>query len=71
MGSDLQHQAVCHQNTSVNEGDNDEVSTCPPYLRPQDSLDRVRVVEDHKSKVWQLSSDSLGVDPQLHYIAKS
>lgn len=41
----------------------------PFYLGPKDSLHRIRVVEDHKAEVGQLSADPLGVDSQLHHVA--
>lgn len=38
-------------------------------LGPQDSLHRIRVIKDHKSKVGKLPTDTLGVDPQLNNIS--
>lgn len=38
-------------------------------LGPQDSLHRVRVVKDHKSKVGELPTDPLGVDPQFDNVS--
>lgn len=55
----------------INEIGEWNVDTCPFYLGPQDFLHGVWVVKHHKSKVWQLSADSFGVDPQLYHISIS
>lgn len=55
---------VCHQTTTNGmKVGNENVNTCPVYLGPQDFLHRIRVVKDHKSKVGQLPTNALGVDP--------